>query len=64
MQEVAALDAQIASLDDRLSRSRIRSPLTGTVLTRYVESGENDNLIVNKLASNADALGIFGYSFL
>lgn len=31
---------------------------------RYVESGENDNLIVNKLSSNSDALGIFGYSFL
>jgi HlyD family secretion protein len=39
-QEVAALGAQVASLDDRLSRSRIRSPLTGTVLTRYVEPGE------------------------
>jgi phosphate transport system substrate-binding protein len=31
---------------------------------RYVESGENDNLIVNKLRGNADALGVFGYSFL
>ena len=40
LQDVAALDAQVASLDDRLARSRIRSPLTGTVLTRYVEQGE------------------------
>jgi HlyD family secretion protein len=39
-QEVAALDAQVASIDDRLERSRIRSPLTGTVLARYVEPGE------------------------
>jgi HlyD family secretion protein len=39
-QEVAALDAQIASLDDKLTRSRITSPLTGTVLARYVEPGE------------------------
>jgi HlyD family secretion protein len=39
-QEVAALDAQVAVLDDRLMRSRIRSPLTGTVLARYVEPGE------------------------
>jgi len=39
-QEAAALEAQVASLDDRLARSRIRSPLTGTVLTRYVEPGE------------------------
>ncbi len=30
----------------------------------YVEAGENDNLIVQKLEANADALGIFGYSFL
>lgn len=30
----------------------------------YVEAGENDNLIVQKLESNAQAFGIFGYSFL
>jgi HlyD family secretion protein len=39
-QEVAALDAQVASMDDRLARSRITSPLAGTVLARYVEPGE------------------------
>ena len=31
---------------------------------RYVEAGENDNLIVQKLRANPDALGIFGFSFL
>lgn len=30
----------------------------------YVESGENDNLIVQKLTKNSAAIGIFGYSFL
>ena len=30
----------------------------------YIEAGENDNLIVQKLGSNARALGIFGYSFM
>jgi phosphate transport system substrate-binding protein len=30
----------------------------------YVEAGENDNLIVQKLEANAEAFGIFGYSFL
>lgn len=30
----------------------------------YVESGENDNLIVSKLKENTNALGVFGYSFL
>ena len=30
----------------------------------YVEAGENDNLIVQKLNANKNAFGIFGYSFL
>ena len=30
----------------------------------FVEAGENDNLIVRKLAENKKALGIFGFSFL
>jgi phosphate transport system substrate-binding protein len=30
----------------------------------YVEQGENDNLIVQKLAQNPDSIGIFGYSYL
>ncbi|MBU0654190.1 MAG: PstS family phosphate ABC transporter substrate-binding protein [Gammaproteobacteria bacterium] len=29
----------------------------------YIESGENDNLIVQKLQANPNAVGIFGYSF-
>ena len=39
-QEVEALAAQVAQIDDRLSRSRIVSPQDGTVLARYVEAGE------------------------
>lgn len=30
----------------------------------YIEAGENDNLIVQKLDANKNALGIFGFSFL
>lgn len=30
----------------------------------FIEAGENDNLIVQKLRSNYNALGIFGFSFL
>lgn len=30
----------------------------------YVEAGENDNLIVQKLEKNPAAYGVFGYSFL
>ena len=30
----------------------------------YIDAGENDNLIVQKLEANPDAVGIFGFSFL
>ena len=30
----------------------------------YIESGENDNLIVQKLSVNPDSFGVFGFSFL
>lgn len=30
----------------------------------YVDSGENDNLIVQKIAANPQAIGVFGFSFL
>ena len=30
----------------------------------YVEAGENDNLIVQKLEANSGTVGIFGYSYL
>ena len=31
---------------------------------KYVDSGENDNLIVQNLSANPNAIGIFGYSYL
>ena len=30
----------------------------------YIESGENDNLIIQKLVSNPESFGVFGFSFL
>jgi phosphate transport system substrate-binding protein len=30
----------------------------------YIEAGENDNLIVQKLDANPKAFGVFGFSFL
>jgi phosphate transport system substrate-binding protein len=30
----------------------------------YIEAGENDNLIVQKLQANVNTMGIFGYSYL
>lgn len=35
-----ALEAQIASLDDLISKCRIVSPISGTVLVKYAEAGE------------------------
>jgi phosphate transport system substrate-binding protein len=31
---------------------------------KYVDSGENDNLIVSKLVANPNSVGVFGFSFL
>ncbi len=38
--EARVVDAQMAELRDRMERSAIRTPVTGTVLARYAEAGE------------------------
>ncbi len=38
--EAAGLGAQIASVEDRIARSSIKSPIAGTVLVKYSEQGE------------------------
>jgi HlyD family secretion protein len=38
--ELAALEIEIARVDDRLARCRIVSPIHGTVLAKYAEAGE------------------------
>ncbi|QIE53965.1 phosphate ABC transporter substrate-binding protein [Pikeienuella piscinae] len=43
-------------IDENCSRMRQDGP--------FVEAGENDNLIVQRLEADANAVGIFGYSFL
>ena len=43
-------------VEENCSRMRTDGP--------FIEAGENDNLIVQRLQSDANALGIFGYSFL
>ncbi len=45
-----------AQLEDRCRRIRDDGP--------YVDKGENDNLIVQGLSQNPNALGVFGYSYL
>ncbi len=36
----STLDIQVAQLDDQLEKTRISSPISGTVLNRYAEAGE------------------------
>lgn len=43
-------------IDENCSRMRTDGP--------FIEAGENDNLIVQRLAADPNAMGIFGYSFL
>lgn len=49
-------EAAAAMLEERCSRMRQDGP--------FVEAGENDNLIVQRLEADPTAVGIFGYSFL
>jgi phosphate transport system substrate-binding protein len=54
---IAALEeADEARWDEVCSRMRQDGP--------FIEAGENDNLIVQRLQADSNALGIFGYSFL
>ena len=38
--QLAGIDAQIAQLDDQIANTVIRTPISGTVLEKYVEQGE------------------------
>lgn len=55
---IAALDAIKDEKEHKAACQGIRED------GAYIEAGENDNLIVQKLEANKNALGIFGYSFL
>ena len=52
----ADADAYKAFVTEDCSRMRQDGP--------FIEAGENDNLIVQRLEADPNALGIFGYSFL
>lgn len=45
-------------------KARERACMTIREDGAYVEAGENDNLIVQKLTANPNAFGVFGYSYL
>ncbi|MDD6209489.1 MAG: HlyD family efflux transporter periplasmic adaptor subunit [Bacteroidales bacterium] len=38
--ESAAIDVQVAQIEDQLQKSHITSPINGTILTKYAEQGE------------------------
>ncbi|MEO5373003.1 MAG: PstS family phosphate ABC transporter substrate-binding protein [Alphaproteobacteria bacterium] len=64
MDAVCETQPEIALLrktDDKAARSACQSIREDGA---YVEAGENDNLIVQKLNTNKDTIGIFGYSYL
>jgi phosphate transport system substrate-binding protein len=52
----ALKDKDRGKFEDRCRRIRDDGP--------YVDKGENDNLIVQGLAQNPNAMGVFGYSYL
>jgi phosphate transport system permease protein len=53
---------EIAALtDDKVKKAKCQTLREDGA---YIDAGENDNLIVQKLAGNPDAFGILGYSFL
>ena len=64
----------IAGAYDAMAKNKGRAPKGGDLFNAiayairedgaYIEAGENDNLIVQKLEANPDAVGIFGFSFL
>jgi phosphate transport system substrate-binding protein len=62
MESGAKKFAWIASLKDKKKFAAISQTIRED--GAYVEAGENDNLIVQKLEANPNAVGIFGFSFL
>jgi phosphate transport system substrate-binding protein len=64
MEKGAEKNATLAALKKSDSKAFDRVWKTIREDGAYIDAGENDNLIVQKLESNPKAVGIFGYSFL
>lgn len=56
LKETASKEEFETFLEEKCSRMRQDGP--------FVEAGENDNLIVQRIEADPNAVGIFGYSFL
>lgn len=57
-------DAAMKALKDSDKDAHKKNCETIREDTAYVDTGENDNLIVQKLEANPNTLGIFGYSYM
>jgi phosphate transport system substrate-binding protein len=57
---------QVAEVKDVVPDEKARAKVCMTIREdgAFIEAGENDNLIVQKLVANTNAFGVFGYSFL
>ncbi|GLK55045.1 phosphate transport system substrate-binding protein [Methylopila capsulata] len=64
MEKGAEKVASLAALKKADAKAFDRSWKTIREDGAYIDAGENDNLIVQKLEANPKAVGIFGYSFL
>jgi len=74
LKEVMKILGLPANLYDEMARKKGKAPKGKDVFNvvahairedgAFIEVGENDNLIVQKLDANPNAFGIFGYSFL
>ena len=54
--------AEVTAITDATRRTEVCSRMRQD--GPFIEAGENDNLIVQRIGTNHEALGIFGYSFL
>ncbi|MCW8109535.1 PstS family phosphate ABC transporter substrate-binding protein [Alteromonas ponticola] len=66
---IANIEKQSKAESDATKSKQLKNKFKGICHTvredgAFVEAGENDNLIVQKLNANPNALGIFGFSFL
>ena len=61
MDKACAEFPEVEALDDDAKKAACQTVREDGV---YIDAGENDNLIVQKLTANPAALGIFGFSFL
>lgn len=62
MQEGSKNIAEIRAISDSRARTQAQSAIRED--GAFIEAGENDNLIVQRLAGSNTAMGIFGFSFL